>query len=425
MAIVYCNDDGSNTSPYDTMAKAATSFATAVSQAAAGDDIYVGHDHTETLSANTVYTFSGTAASPVRVFSVNTSTEAYQRATSVQINAGNSTYDLTLSGDYAIYGMFFECGDDFNMVDGQERMYLEDCEIEMVRVSSANLFLGVNTGSVVHLKGCTINFTSGSTSSNIIPWNGGITLEDCTVEWTGTQPDELFTASDRFVNLHIKGGDYSSISSTLFNLSGDPNFTILMERALLNSSVTLFNSTRPDYPGAWALVKECDDTTGNDVYRMELFEYYGDITSDDATYRSGGASDGTTNISWKMVSTGSATDGNVNEYLKSPPIVLWNTATSSSTFTINCLWDSATNIQNDEIWMELEYFGSSANTQSSFSSDGLANPLATAADQTTNSETWTISPSMTNANEFQLNVTVTPGRVGPEVASDCSLEYRN
>ena len=102
--------------------------------------------------------------------------------------------------------------------------------------------------------------------------------------------------------------------------------------------------------------------------------------------------------------------------LKSPPIVLWNTATSSSTFTINCLWDSATNIQNDEIWMELEYFGSSANTQSSFSSDGLANPLATAADQTTNSETWTISPSMTNANEFQLNVTVTPGRVGPVIA---------
>ena len=58
----------------------------------------------------------------------------------------------------------------------------------------------------------------------------------------------------------------------------------------------------------------------------------------------------------------------------------------------------------------------SANTQSTFVNDGLADPLATPANQTTNSETWTGTGGFTNAQEFQLNVTVTVNRVGPVIA---------
>ncbi len=72
--------------------------------------------------------------------------------------------------------------------------------------------------------------------------------------------------------------------------------------------------------------------------------------------------------------------------------------TGSRTVTINCLWDSVTDIQDDEIWLEIEYLSASADTESDFANDGLADVLASPADQTTNSEVWT--ENLTNDNEF-------------------------
>lgn len=47
MATIYCSHTGSNTAPYDTKAKAATTLAAAIAaMTAAGDVILVDHTHT-------------------------------------------------------------------------------------------------------------------------------------------------------------------------------------------------------------------------------------------------------------------------------------------------------------------------------------------------------------------------------------------
>ena len=126
--------------------------------------------------------------------------------------------------------------------------------------------------------------------------------------------------------------------------------------------------------------------------------------------RTGGASDGVTPISGKLASNGDA------EYplvvVETTDISIWNDSVGSSkTVTVEILHDSATNLTDGEIWLEVEYLGTSGFPLSSFVSDAKSDVLATAADQTTSSETWTTT-GMTNPNKQKLSVTFTPQEAG-------------
>ena len=158
----------------------------------------------------------------------------------------------------------------------------------------------------------------------------------------------------------------------------------------------------------------CDDTTGNDLYRLEYVDYYGSIVHDDAIYRTAGAKDPDgNNISWKMVTTANAKE--FSEPLISTPIVKQIKTTGSKTFTVHVNWDSAIDLDNDEIWLEVEYLEASADVDSAFANDGLADILATPAAQATSTEAWTGTSGFTNENKQKLDVTVTVNRVGPVI----------
>ncbi len=156
----------------------------------------------------------------------------------------------------------------------------------------------------------------------------------------------------------------------------------------------------------------CDDTTGNDLYRLEYVDYWGSTVHDDTIFLA--ASDGTQGISWKMVSTANAVE--FSEPTKSPPIYSWVDATGSTTFTVNMVWDSASDIQNDEAWLEIEFLEASADVDSAFTNDRMAGISGTPADQTNNTESWTGTSGFSNENLIELAVTVTVNRVGPVIA---------
>lgn len=161
----------------------------------------------------------------------------------------------------------------------------------------------------------------------------------------------------------------------------------------------------------------CDDTTGNKLYRLEYVDYWGSTVHDDAIYRDSGASDGAANISWKMVSTANARE--FSEPTKSPPIVAWVDSIGSKTFTVHINRDNATDLDNDEIWLEIEYLEASADVDSALADDRITNILATPAAQATSTEAWTGTSGFTNENKQRLDVTVTVNRVGPIVARVC------
>ncbi len=296
MAIIYCNDDGSNTSPYETWAKAATTFLTAVDAASAGDDIYIGADHSET-PGSVVYTFPGTAASPNRVVSVTVDTTTYNKADNTQIDS-TSTDDMTFTGFVKIYGMEISVGDDLFVNADNSDIKFDDCVIILTRAGSAILTIGTTSGKVkVFLKNTELKFGPGDASAGIsIHASGEFSMHGGKVTVVTTQPTTLFTAAGRLAVANFAGVDLSDLTGNLVAV-GTNILLFEAHHCLLNSSVTLTTGTLSS-PDTKVLFAGCDDTTGNNLYRLDYLELYGTVVDDDAIFvTTGGASDGTTPIS--------------------------------------------------------------------------------------------------------------------------------
>ena len=121
--------------------------------------------------------------------------------------------------------------------------------------------------------------------------------------------------------------------------------------------------------------------------------------------RTGGASDGTTPIAWKIVTTANCT---YSMPFECPPIAIWNDTTGSAkTATVEGIWGGGAVPNDDDIWLEVEYLGDASSPQGSFVNDGKADLLATAAGQTSSSETWGGSTT-----KFKLACTFTPQMKG-------------
>jgi len=151
----------------------------------------------------------------------------------------------------------------------------------------------------------------------------------------------------------------------------------------------------------------CDNADTN--YRLWVEDYAGSIKSETTIVRSGGASDGTTSLSWKMASSANA------EYpvvvLESPEIVQWNDTTGSAiTVTVEVITDNVT-LKDDECWLEVQYLGTSGYPLSVFINDCKANVLAGNNPQDTSTETWTTT-GLTTPTKQKLSVTFTPQEKG-------------
>ncbi len=418
MAIRHINDDGSNTSPYETWAKAATTTATAVTGSAAGDEFRIGADHAENTAGNVTYTFPGTQSNPNKFVSMTVDTTTYNKADNIQVDTGANN-DMNINGSVQFYGVSFKIGDDSTWINSSNNfLYWEDCLLEFANGGSV-LTVGATAGRTsIELKNTDITFSASGSgrgfaiTASSFRWDGGQLLV------TGPSfPTALFNGGTRMAVVNVSGIDMAQLESAIVDISDTKPQLVQLHNCLLHASVALTTGTIVER-STRVYMTGCDDTTDNKLYREEYEDFWGTTVSDDATFRTTGApSDGTTPISWKMDSNGNAVE--FTDPTKSPPIVAWVDSTGSKTFTINCLWDSAVDIQDDEVWLELEFLEASADTDSAFADDRMADIQATPADQTTNAVPWTISPSMTNANEFEVAVTVTVNRVGPVIGRVC------
>ncbi len=420
MAIVYCNDDGSETSPYETLAKAAKTFLVAVDQLAAGDDLYIGMDHAEAPGLSTVYTFPGTAAAPNRVISINTTTEDYDKADNVQVDLESAgAFDMTINGHVKFYGVSFKIGDDVSIVGTLFQVEFYDSLIEIARASGALWSIGGSGGqSVIKFKDTEVNFSGGGLGVGFVVTVSSFEFRGGKISWSGTQADELFAGSGRKSTILLAGTDISDISSALVDVAAATEMHVELHHCLINSSLSLANGTISN-TGTRLLMSGCDDTTGNKLYRLEYIDYYGSTVHDDDIFvTTDGAKDPDGNkISWKIATTGNARE--FSEPHISPPIPIWVNSTGSKTFTIKGIWDSAVDIQTDQAWIEVEFLdtASGADTQSSFENDGDADIKISidgnSVDQDNNTETWTGTSGFTNENKIDLAVTATVNRVGP------------
>lgn len=399
--------------------------------ASGGDTVLVHYQHNETTSTLASICGSTSVSSRTTIICVNKADDSLSSGAIIYPNLGWSTY-FEFYGHCYSYGVHYKA-DGYGLRFGRDENpgTVEYWTIEgsgptsdILTVSNSIIDGRISlTNGVSVLYGCTsvlevinggINisgangFITGTFNTRFIWRNGKLTA---TSELTRliSSTYGIFTFEDVDLSALCTGATARGIIGESNGYKFIPNVTLTRCKLPSGAGFSVFKDSPPTVrPGWYVKLRHC--ASDNAVYRFWEESSYGYTKEETTIVRSGGASDGTTPISAKMVSTANVCE-NDSMALKSPPITGWTSSTTSKTFTVEGVWDSATNIQDDEIWMELEYPANNTDGLGALVRDCCA-VLGTPADQTASTATWTTT-GMTNPNKFKLSVTVTPGKAGP------------
>ncbi len=370
----------------------------------AGDIIYVSPTHFETSATNKTFSFAGTVANLSKVICASTSASPPTAVATGAVMEFTSSALCNLGGSFYMYGVSFNTS--LSVIMGytaQNVQLFENCALRQNNAGSAGVnYVDLpNSINKVSLKGLTLKFAAAGNVMRLgKSWDiQGVTVESGTA--TSTTGTFRFPQDRSSCNGLIEGGDFSQFTSSWIPFSNDGLFSGVVTMrdskipaisALLNGAITA--------PGQRFRMINCAATGIN--YALWIEDYSGSIRHETVIVKTGGASDGVTPISWKMVTTANA------KYpataLVTEDIILWNeTVGSPITLTVDIVHDSVTALNDDEVWMEVRELGTSGGPVSSFLSDAKASFLATAAAQDSSSATWTTT-GMTNPNKQKLVV---------------------
>jgi hypothetical protein len=416
--------DGNDADNGSTWALAKATIKGAAAIDANGDTIYVSQVHAETTSDGDLTGLAGTIASPVKIIGGNDAAEPPTNVSNAAQATSTGTWTLPNTPCY-VRGIQFHTAAggvnawfDFQATatpQGNQQSF-EKCQFYLDATGAAAQWkFGGAANSLASLfRWLNCDIKAAST-------NNRIQIGDCTLEWRGgsilaggTALTTLFEQSggtSRAGNVLVEGVDLSQLDTTctLMSWAGSgAHARSLFRNCKLPASWTGALSSGMSAPGQRTELYNCD--AGDTNYRLWIDDYFGSIKHETTLVRTGGASDGVTPLSWKMVSIADT------EYphllLRSPEIARWNdTVGSAITVDVDVLHDSVTNLKDNEVWLEVEYLGTSGVPLGSFASDAKADVLAAAADQTASSSAWTAT-GMTNPNKQKLSVTFTPQEKG-------------
>lgn len=405
----------------------------AIGKMAAGDVLYIGSHHAETLVATTTYVFPGTSANPNLVFDVSDASwgaGAYTPVTADLTDPSQVTFStiqattgsIQFMGGVNIYGMEFKTASaSTNQLinftsSGTGSQRCDKCALVHAETNSGSItqLNGVGGGSSNLYTDLTVSF--GNTAQQI-QCNGPCEIRGAgngTFLISGSSvPANPFTAGGAGP-IVVDGVDLSASYTNLVNGTSTSTGQFTFRNCKLGtagfSGATLA-------PASYVRAENVSASGTN--YEVHWRSYAGSIDTDPNTTHTGGMTyNGTNLISYKM--TGSA-NANVVFPVKAPPISLKHLASgSSTTITLSFLFDGANNsagfnsttLNNNQIWMRVGYSGTSGNPLNTFASNKIANllPSTTAAVQGTAGGTWT--NTLTTPEAYTMTLTFTPAIAG-------------
>lgn len=391
-------------------ARLANAFAT--NWGAAGDTFYLRSDHAETQAAAMTLTPPGTIASPVAVYSVDGS-GAIVAGASISTTGNNAMSLAGASAGASIDGVIFNCGSGavaaiLTVASAGGSWYrLKDCSLRKNGTSGTTsaITLGANSaqGNLIELINTTLHF--GATGDGLRVLSSRVAWLNTPSAIGGTVPTNLFTAvSKSGGNILLEGVDLSALGSgkKIVALSSSDAAAFNLVDCQIGASVTVSDTPTSPIGSTVDLIRS--DSAGSS-YRQERYWYQGTLTAETAIVRTGGASDGTTPLAWKIVTT-----ANSKWILpfESFQIAIWNDAVGAPiTLTIYGTWGGGAVPNNDDIWIEVEYLGSSASPIASVSTSTKANNLAAGSALSSDGSTWG-----GGTTAFAMSVTFTPEIAG-------------
>lgn len=390
----------------------ADAYTTLLSVAAvdtAGDTIHVASDHSESLAGPMTLNWAGTSASPVKIISENRTTGVAEFGAFLKTTGA---YNITLAQNAAVCvsGLSVRAGDTASTssrmtVGSNVTAFYENCLFAQGSTAASFSSIYLQSGSIANLRNCDVSFTATTSAISVeasrVQWDGG-TISG------GVTPSALFSVGATGSTFYAENWDLSGAGAAM-NIVG----------AVAGAS--LFELSNSRLPAGWAgvlcgavpassriVMRNCDNADTN--YRLWIEAGSGGIRDETTIVRAGGASDGTTPISWRM-----STNANASEFvapLASDPIYQWNDTTGTGkTLTVEILHDSVTPLTNAEVYVEVCYLGNAGYPLGSTVADGRDSVLVVATNQDSSSATWTTT-GLSNPNKQKLSATFTPQEKG-------------
>jgi hypothetical protein len=392
---------------------------------AAGDRIYFSQNHNYSAGASLVYTLPGTAAAPNELLCVDDSvTSGFTLTTGAleTVTAGNFT--TTIAGAHNLSGVSFTNAgtsntNGFILSTGSDTPQNYE-SMQFLVTGGGGITSRINIGNTSNLSNGPIRFRN--VDVKLTSTNGKLQLNGAGFEWlggsflSGGSGGELICRST--VNIGkcqraiIEGVDYTNCAAGT-NLTSQVDSGAYIKLLNIKTPASWSGAPHSGTPTAGGRVEVINADNADTHGQVWIDDSQGTVRKETTIVKNGGATDGSDQFSYKMVSNSLA---NFFSPLRSQIISFPNAVVGSSiTVTINTIHSSigagsGGALQDDQIWLEARYLGTSGYPIGSRITDSKTNVLSTAADQASSSATWASSPSTPLGND--ISVTFTPREIG-------------
>lgn len=394
---------------------------------AAGDTLYVSNNHAETqAAAMTVSPTNGTYTLPNYCVCVNDSVAPpAATATSATVSTTGANGITVGNNPCYFYGLNFSGGSGSSSASLQPQCsnagftVFDTCGFTLnnTNVNSTFTLAGNQIFGELMLRMVNCNFVFGATGQSAMTGNNNNVFEQVGGSWakTGSVPTSLFkqTAFNN-KNLYavLRDADMLAITGTIVDTSnGNTAFqsiVVQFENCNVGSGATFLSASNNPNPLSLAF-HNCDSAATS--YRYGYYTFSGSVVNENTIVRTGGASDGTTGLSWNINTTAAAS---YDAPFACEPITQWNSLTTG-THTATIELTSNTTLTNNNIWVELEYLGTSGNPLGSVVTSRCL-LLATPATLNTSGATWG-GGALTN--KYNISLSFTPKIAGTIKARVC------
>ena len=410
------SSDGNDADDGSTWALADATLAASVVAAGDGFRSYMSDNHAE-VNSSTITIALGTPGSPIRVISVN---DAGDPEPPTALLTGGSVLTDTAGASIIFNGVGYLRGITFSSEEDlsfgfsgvlEHGQVFKDCAFIITGTGSNDQYIlgggSSNDGLRIEFKTCT--FVFGATAQEFVGLgNADVLFRGGSIAASGSVPTVGLFAPQRGL-IELIGANLTTLGSSnpLVNVNIGRPWIVRFVDCRLGSG---FVATTGTFSGPGSGVVEiinCD--SGDTQTHYERHSYRGVEMSETGIFLN--ATDGTTPHSRQMVSTANVTiEHPMESGWRSAP---FNTVLAEVTLTVQIVHDSATDLDDDECWVEGDYQGTSGFPQSVHVIDRLDDFIfGTPAAQASSSASWTGTSGFTNENTQQLVVTFTPQEIG-------------
>jgi hypothetical protein len=373
------NNGTSWANAYQTLVAAAAGMA-------AGDTLFWGNDNSESNASTQTINFPGTLTNPNFIYCVD-HTQASPGTGDLKTGAAGAgsftttgNFGINLNGMFYAYGLYVSAGTGTNTANiiANGPQFYDNCTLAMGATTGGLLVMGTSLNVLTVLQNSVVSLSAPGQSFDArgrLIWRGG--------SLTGTAPNTLFTTGSSGLIMICQGVDLSNLGNHNLIANMSSSFTsVVLDGCKVPATFTTQSAIT--VTGEESLLVNCDSGASN--YRTEKYSYPGSQVIETTIVRTGGATDGTTPIAWKLATTANSKWPMAFESL---PITIWNDTTGSNlTIQIDGIWGGGAVPNNDDIWIEAEYMGSPLTPLASFATASKSNNLATGSALSTDASTW-------------------------------------